>query len=295
VLGNTVAARTIVHADTGLAFTRQTLLRLGIVLYGLRVTVQDIAHVGMGGVLIDALVLGSTFAIACTVGVRWRSMDRQTAMLIGAGSAICGAAAVMATQPVVRARPGQVAVAVATVVLFGTVAVFLYPLLHELNRAWPLVGAGEAGFGVYAGSTIHEMAQVVAAAGMVGGSAADTAIIAKMVRVMMLGPFLIALSAWMTRDAAGVGASVLPLKVPLFPFAFIAVVLSNSLHRLPPSTTTLITEIDTALLAMAMAALGLSTRLSAIREAGIKPVVLAAILFGWLVVGGALINHLLGS
>ena len=143
-----------------------------MVLYGLRLTVQDIGHVGMVGVATDALVLGSTFGLACLIGIKWLRLDPKTAMLIGAGSSICGAAAVMAAEPVVKARAEQVTVAVATVVVFGTVAIFLYPALFELNQQWQLVPGGADGFGIYIGSTLHEVAQVVAAARSVGPHAA---------------------------------------------------------------------------------------------------------------------------
>ena len=296
LVGNTVYGRVAGRSAAGVNVAKQTLLRLGVVLYGLRLTAQDIGHVGIAGVMIDALVLGSTFGLACWIGTRWLGMDRKTAMLIGAGSSICGAAAVMATEPVLRARAEQVTVAVATVVVFGTVAIFLYPLLFDLNQQWPLIPGGANAFGIYAGSTIHEVAQVVAAARSVGANAADAAVIAKMVRVMMLAPFLILLSAWMNRggrtSAAEAAATPKPkMAVPWFAFAFVGVVLFNSLRLLSPQVLAATTEIDTVLLAMAMAALGLSTHLGAIRKAGFKPLLLALILFAWLVVGGALINR----
>ncbi len=295
LLGNTVYPRVAVFCGTGVGISKQNLLRLGVVLYGLRLTVQDIGHVGLAGVATDTLVLCSTFALACLVGIKWLGMDRKTVMLIGAGSSICGAAAVMATEPVVRARAEQVTVAVATVVVFGTLSIFLYPVLFELNQHWQFIPGGAEGFGIYAGSTIHEVAQVVAAARSVGTHAADTAVIAKMVRVMMLAPFLIMLSAWLARDEAKTDTAVTRTKaklaVPWFAFAFVCVVLFNSLQLLPAPVVSTVTEIDTVLLAMAMAALGLSTHVSSIRKAGIKPLLLALTLFVWLVVGGALINH----
>ena len=306
LVGNTIYPRFATASGPGVNFSKQTLLRLGVVLYGLRLTVQDVGQVGLAGVAIDALVLGSTFALACWVGTRWLGMDRKTVMLIGAGSSICGAAAVMAAEPVVKGRAEQVTVAVATVVIFGTLSIFLYPVLFELNQHFNIIGGGARGFGVYTGSTIHEVAQVVAAARSIGTEAADTAVIAKMVRVMMLAPFLIMLSAWLARDEARSSAKSgdasaaahtsgppqkAKLAIPGFAIGFVAVVLFNSLHLLPASVLPVITDIDTALLAMAMAALGLSTHLSAIRKAGFKPILLAMILFVWLVVGGALINH----
>ncbi len=301
LVGNTLYARIAAVSAPGVGIAKQDLLRLGVVLYGLRLTMQDIGHVGLAGVVIDALVMGSTFMLAWVAGTRWLGLDRRTAMLIGAGSSICGAAAVMATEPVVRARSEQVTVAVATVVVFGTLAIFLYPVLFELNRHWRLIPADAYRFGLYAGSTIHEVAQVVAAARSIAPAAADTAVIEKMVRVMMLAPFLLALSAWLARadarrpemPAADGGRHVAPAKVrvPGFALAFVGVVLVNSLHWLPPRWIALANGADTLLLATAMAALGLSTRIGAIRQAGAKPLALALLLFAWLVVGGALINR----
>jgi uncharacterized integral membrane protein (TIGR00698 family) len=294
VAGNLLPAPALVASAGGLNLAKQRLLRAGIVLYGLRLTFQDIGHVGLTGVAIDAAVLGSTFALACTLGPRVFRLDRTTSILIGAGSSICGAAAVLATEPVVRGRPEQVAVAVATVVGFGSVAIFLYPALYHLVAAlhpWPATS-----YGLWAGSTIHEVAQVVAAGHAVGDAAADTAVIAKMVRVMMLAPFLVALSAWAARSRpASSGQSRPPITIPWFAFGFVALAGLRSLDVLPPATLALADGLDLALLAVAMAALGLTTRLSAMKAAGLAPLALGATLFAWLVIGGAAINLGVGA
>ena len=125
VVGNTLYPPLAPSSAAGVGFSKHWLLRAGIVLYGLRLTFQDIGHVGVTGVLMDVLVVASTFGLACWLGVRVFKMEREAAMLIGAGSAICGAAAVMAAEPVVRGRAAQVTVAVSTVVVFGTLAMFL--------------------------------------------------------------------------------------------------------------------------------------------------------------------------
>jgi uncharacterized integral membrane protein (TIGR00698 family) len=299
LLGNSLYPRLGERAGPGVNFAKQRLLRAGIVLYGLRLTLQDIAAVGVGGVVIDAIMVGSTFLLACLVGERWLGLDRRAAMLIGIGSSICGAAAVMGAEPVVRARAEQVTVAIATVVGFGTVAIFLYPFLYALNAAHGVVPGGAHGFGLYIGSTVHEVAQVVAAAQSVGPEAAGAAVIAKMVRVMMLAPFLIGLSLWFARDparhAAGSAADAPTGKaaahVPWFAVGFVAVVVFNSLRLLPASVVAALTQFDTFLLAMAMSALGLTTRAAAIARAGPRPLLLALVLFGWLVVGGAAVNR----
>jgi len=284
---------------SGVAFSKQTLLRLGVVLYGLRLTMQDVGTVGVPGVLIDAAILTSTFTLSTFVGTRWLGMDRKDAMLIGAGSSICGAAAIMAAEPVVRARAEQVTVAVATVVLFGTVSIFLYPALFQLNSRWQLLPGGEGTFGIYIGSTVHEVAQVVATARSIGPHAADTAVIAKMVRVIMLAPFLIGLSVWLTRGVptaaedpgGGAQRSHTPLAIPWFALGFIIVVIVNSLRVVPASLRDLFLEIDSLLLAMAMAALGISTHFRVLRQAGARPLLLALFSFAWLVIAGGAINR----
>ncbi|OBV38847.1 YeiH family protein [Janthinobacterium psychrotolerans] len=292
ILGNTIYTRWAPACGAGVQFSRQALLRLGIVLYGFKLTFQDVGQVGLAGIAIDALVLVSTFALAMLLGIKVFRLDRDSAMLIGAGSSICGAAAVMATEPVLRARGEDVTVAVATVVVFGTLSIFLYPMLYQLNLGWHLLGTAPAAFGVYIGSTVHEVAQVVAAGKAIGQDAANAAVIAKMVRVMMLAPFLLTLSALLARGKnAHSGAARAGLAIPWFAFVFVAVVAFNSLGLLPAALVTAVNGLDTVLLAMAMAALGLTTHWSAIRRAGCKPLLLAGLLFCWLVAGGALINR----
>ncbi len=296
IVGNTVYPR-MPAAASGVVFSKQTLLRAGIVLYGLRLTFQDIAGVGVAGVVIDALVLSSTFALSWWAGTRIFGLERNTAMLIGAGSSICGAAAVMAAEPVVRGRAEQVSVAVSTVVAFGTLAIFLYPALYHLNMRYQLVPLNPGRYGVFAGSTIHEVAQVVAAGRAVSEAAANTAVITKMVRVMMLAPFLIALSVYLARrpgpglrDPARPSAGERSIRIPWFALGFVAVAALHSLVHLPRPIVAGAISIDTLLLSMAMAALGVATQASAIRTAGSKPLGLAALLFGWLILGGFAIN-----
>lgn len=298
LVGNTVYPRMGAWAGPGVTFAKNSLLRLGIILYGLRLTFQDIAHVGLGGVLIDAVVVCTTFGLACWLGTRVFGLDRKTAILIGAGSSICGAAAVLATEPVVRARAEQVAVAVATVVVFGTLAMFVYPSLYRLDLAHSLLQVSPTDYGLYAGSTIHEVAQVVAAGNAVSADAADTAVIAKMVRVMMLAPFLIVLSWWVTgsgADAAQAGSRRGRVAIPWFALGFVAVAGINSLAILPAPLVDVVLELDMALLAMAMGALGLTTHVSALRTAGVRPLALAAVLFAWLMGGGLTINAAVGA
>ena len=307
IAGNTFYPRLAGVSARGVAFSKQTLLRAGIILYGLRLTFQDIGRVGAVGVIVDAIVLSSTFALSCWAGTRLFGLNRRTAMLIGAGSSICGAAAVMATEPVVRGRAAEVSIAVSTVVAFGTLAIFIYPALYHLNDRLHWISITPFAYGIFTGSTVHEVAQVVAAGKAVAESTANTAVITKLVRVMMLAPFLVLLSAYLARNAeetagpmegaapAEAAAPTTPSRswrgvIPWFALGFIAVAGLNSMAVLPHSFVSAAIDVDTLILATAMAALGVSTQVSAIREAGIKPLGLAALLFGWLILGGFAIN-----
>jgi uncharacterized integral membrane protein (TIGR00698 family) len=284
VLGNTVFPRMAPFSGEGVDFARARLLRLGIILYGFRITFQEIGNIGWAGVLIDVLVIGATFTLAVQLGTRVFGLDRQTAMLIGAGSAICGAAAVMATEPVVRGQAHKVSVAVATVVIFGTLGMFVYPLLY------PYLQLSDTAYGVYAGSTIHEVAQVVVAGRAVSEAAASAAVIEKMLRVMMLAPFLVILSHRIAGGTQGDSAKR-RITVPWFAVLFIAAAGLNSLHVLPAAVVQAIQQLDTVLLAMAMAALGLRTHAGAVRQAGARPILLASVLFLFLMTGGYFINR----
>jgi uncharacterized integral membrane protein (TIGR00698 family) len=170
-------------------------------------------------------------------------------------------------------------------VIFGTLSMFLYPLLY------PHLGLSAQQYGIYAGSTIHEVAQVVVAGNSISESAASTAVIEKMLRVMMLAPFLLVLSATQPSCAAS-GAQGRKITIPWFAVLFIAVSALHSLQWVPPNIVSLLIQIDTALLAMAMAALGLRTHIGAVRQAGLKPLILASLLFVFLIVGGYGVNRL---
>ena len=290
LLGNLLPRQT--DACTGgISFSKKFLLRLGIVLYGFRLTLADFEAGGIAMVLIDSLVVLSTFFLAVQIGVRLLKLDRDTATLIGAGSSICGASAVLAAAGVIRATPAQTAVAISTVAVFGTAALLLYPLLSHLSLSGVLLPGGVRGYGVFIGSTVHEVAQVIAIASASGSDAADPAIVTKMGRVALLSPFLAALAFWRRRPAeeprgaTGHWSSALPW----FPFLFAAAVLVNSLAPVREARSA-IGWVDGMGLATAMVALGASTRLAAIRQAGPKPLLLAGCLFIWLVLAGALIN-----
>ena len=286
VVGNTVYPKIWQPCDGGVIFAKQHLLRLGIILYGFRLTFAQIADVGVSGILIDVLTLSSTFFIACFLGQKVFGLDKHTSWLIGAGSSICGAAAVLASEPVVKAEASKVTVAVATVVIFGTIAIFLYPAMYPLLAHWFTPET----YGIYMGSTMHELAQVVAAGHAVSPDAENAAVIAKMLRVMMLAPFLLFLAARVKQLTPAGNGEKSKITIPWFAIMFILVAVFNSFHLLPKAVVDMLVTLDTVLLAMAMAALGVTTHVSALKKAGAKPLLMALMLFVWLIVGGGAIN-----
>lgn len=281
VVGNTAIARFEDRLSAGIDLAKGRLLRIAIVLYGFRITFQAIAGVGWAGFLLDVAVVTIGLMIAVVVGCRLLGLDRQTALLIGAGSSFCGAAAVAAIEPVIKAPPHKVAIAVATVVMFGTIGMFLYPALY------PYLGLSEHGYGLFVGATIHEVAQVVAAGNAIGTTAGDAAVIEKMMRVMMLAPFLLLIGR---RERGAKTERRETSGIPWFAVLFVGVAGIHSTGWVPEALVDALTTADTVLLSMAMAALGLRTRLVAIRQAGMAPMILAATLWVFLLVGGFGLN-----
>ncbi len=290
--GHLAGDRVEQHSTAGLQFSRHYLLRAGIILYGLRISFDDLQSAGLNALLIDLVIVVGILATAAWVGIRWLRLDARTAVLIGAGSAICGAAAVLASAPTIRARQQAVPVAIATVVLFGSAAMLLYPWLFAQDWVQALFNNGAIAFGRLVGATTHEVAQVTAVAATLPADAAHTAVVTKLMRVMLLVPVLLVLSQLFGRDEAADDAPN-KLPIPWFALVFMLLPLVNSLELLPVQVLNLLHQLDQLCLAMAMAALGFATRLSAIRAAGWKPMALGALLFLLLLLGGTAMTLLL--
>lgn len=283
-VGNTIPPATLEWLHPGLRFCQQNLLRLGIILYGLRLTLRDLTNLGPRALVLDLTVISCVLFIGYWIGTRVLRLDQDTALLVSAGSGICGAAAVLATERVIETESHKVSVAVATVVVFGTAAMFLYPLLY------PLTGFTERQFGIYTGATVHEVAQVVAAGHAVSQVASDTAVITKMLRVLLLAPVLVIVSRF--RRTAGSGAAR-QIMFPWFVIWFAAVIVAQSFVKLPTAARAHLIDFDTLLLSSAMFALGVGTRWHKMKEAGARPLLLAAIIFAGLISGGWIMTRLL--
>lgn len=300
VAANTLPKHWLAPLAPGMQVARHHLLRLGVALYGLRLTFGAIAALGMAGVVVPLTMLVATLLFGTWVGSTFFGLSRREAILVSAGSAVCGAAAAIAVSSVVRTDDRQTAVAVATVVLFGTVGMLLYPWLYELaTQHWHLA-ISERSFGIFTGATLHEVAQVIAAGKMISDTTADAAVVAKMVRVLALGPLLLIMALWprggITGDAHHAGKGGAPRDwramlraVPWFALGFVAVMAINSAALVPQAWKPGLIALDNWMLACAMLAIGLHTRIGDLLRAGRKPLGLAAVLFVFLMVGGALL------
>lgn len=267
----------------GIQFCSKRVLRIGIILYGFRLTFQDVTAVGVPVICVDAIVVTVTILGGMLIG-RMLKMDRELTLLTSVGSGICGAAAVLGAESAIRTQPYKTAVAVSTVVIFGTIAMFVYPVLYR-NGVFDL---SPEEMGIFTGATVHEVAHVVGAGNAMGKAVSDPAIIVKMIRVMMLVPVLLVISYAMARAAVAGGGTKSGGKVsmPWFAILFLVVIGFNSFNLLPADVVGFINNFDTFLLTMAMTALGAETSIDKFRKAGFKPFLLALILFVWLIGGG---------
>lgn len=283
----------------GITFSGKKILRFAIVFYGFRITFQEIMDVGMSGFMVSLIMLATTFILGSYLGYKIFKMDKETSMLTASGASVCGAAAVLATEPVLKAEGHKTAVAVSMVVLFGTISMFLYPVLYAaiIEPATGFLHMTPQEFGIYVGGTIHEVAQVVAVPASIAGAPADmanSAVIVKMTRVIMIAPMLIVLGIYLSIAAkkSGSVAGGVKLVIPWFAVYFIGMAGFNSLHLVPTEIVSVINEIDTFLLTMAMTALGMGTIFSKFKGLGLAPLYTAGAMFLWLVIGGFIVTKL---
>ena len=270
----------------GVHFTARRMLRVAVAFYGLNISVQQIIEVGLPGIVASIAIVLSILTLGTLIGTRLLKLDRDTAMLTAAGSAICGAAAVLAFESTLKAQPHKSAVAVATVVLFGTLSMLLYPLLYQTG--W--IQLDTRAFGIFIGATVHEVAQVVGAASNIDAATTEIATIVKMTRVALLVPVLIVLGLWLqhsstTTSTASSGAKA-KLPIPWFAIGFLVLALINSTKLIPAPLLQMLRSLDIFVLTMAMTALGIETRFAQMRQAGPRVVALGVILFILLGFGG---------
>ncbi|MBW3084540.1 hypothetical protein KEM60_00728 [Austwickia sp. TVS 96-490-7B] len=256
--------------EPGLAFSGRRLLRIGVVLLGLGLSVRDIAALGYGvvAVAVTVVVVGiiGTVVVGSMLGVP--SMQR---LLIACGFSICGAAAVAAVAGVLPDEQEEdVATAIALVVVFGTMMIGVVPLVGAT------AGLTAQANGVWAGASIHEVAQVVAAAGVIGPAALKVAVVVKLTRVLLLAPVIMGIS-WSLRRGGATASGKRPPIMPLFVAGFLMAVLVRSMLPLPEWLLMSSRWAQTVLLSAAMFSLGAGVKVSRLRAVGGRPVLLGAL------------------
>lgn len=256
-------------AKAGVTFALRPILRLGIILLGLQLTAAQVVEVGANGLAIIAATLIATFAFTTWLG-RMMGVERKLTQLIAAGTSICGASAVIATNTVTEGSDEDVAYAVACVTIFGSLAMLSYPLLPGLLQL------DAHGFGLWAGASIHEIAQVVAAAFQDGTAAGEFGTIAKLSRVMLLAPVVISLGLLAARQGGSTSQPAKKAPIPWFVLGFIGLIAVNSVITIPAEAKGWTAGITTFLLSMSLAAMGLETDIAKLRAKGGRPLLLGA-------------------
>ncbi len=287
VLGN--SARLPAVTTAGVRFATTTLLRLGIVLLGARLAFGEIVETGGGAIVLVVIAITTALTFAVLVG-RWLDMPPRLAALIGVGTAICGNSAIVATAPVLEADEREVSYAVATITLFGTVAILVYPLIGLA------LDLSDPHFGYWAGAAVNDTSQVTATGFAYSQPAGEIATIVKLTRNTFIAPVLLVIAAWYARSGLADNSNrerpspvrAVARAVPLFVIGFIAAAIANSLGVIPEVAAEPIQETARFLILMALVAVGLSTNVGQLRALGARPLALGfttAILLSVVVLG----------
>jgi uncharacterized integral membrane protein (TIGR00698 family) len=280
--------------EAGIKFSLQRILRLGIILLGLRLSLQDVVGTGVSAILLILFCMLLALTLAYFLGSAMR-VPRRLAVLIGVGTAVCGNSAIIATAPVIEARDEDVSIAVATITFFGTLAVIFYPIIGYL------LGVSDPAFGMWAGTAILDTSQVVAAGAAFSARALDVATVVKLVRNTLIAPVILLIGILYARSqhrmSDGQAArSNLGKSLPWFVVGFMGMVLVRTVGVAagifpqdvahPGELTaaaaflTSMDNISKFAILMALSAIGLGTDMGAVRRTGVKPVALGFIVAG---------------
>lgn len=283
------------YAVRGVSFSSKKLLRLGIILLGMRLNIQSVMEAGPQVLAMSIIHIAFTIAVVYSLA-KWLKISDELGILTACGTAICGAAAVVAIAPQVKAKNEETAIAAAVVALLGTLFTLIYSFIY------PLLGLSAHRYGVLAGATLHEIAHVIAAAAPAGNTAEDIAVVVKLTRVAMLVPVSLLLGIWMNRKerrdnkararvqpnveeqpnaaarpnpAGGTMASLFSrwrsIQVPWFILGFVLMSGLNTWGVISERVAGMIVAAAYLLIAVAMAGLGLGVDLAVFRRLGIRP------------------------
>ncbi|MEX3746647.1 MULTISPECIES: YeiH family protein [Lysinibacillus] len=250
--------------QAGISFSSKKLLRLGIILLGMRLNLADIYHAGAGVFLIAFIDL--VFALVVVYGLtKVFHVEKKLGILTACGTAICGAAAVVAIAPQIKANEKETAVGAAIVALLGTIFTLVYTVLYSVFNLTPTE------YGIFAGGTLHEIAHVIAAASAGGNEAVDMAVIVKLTRVALLVPVAIIIGIFYQRMDKGQEKEGFSLSIiPWFILGFLAMSAINSLGIIPANVAQTFVNISYLLIGMSMAGLGLNVEIKTFKQLGVK-------------------------
>ncbi|MBC9784560.1 YeiH family putative sulfate export transporter [Heliobacterium chlorum] len=262
-----ISESVVTPLSPGISFSAKYVLRAGIILMGVRLNIGDIVAAGWKTIVLDVLVILFAISVIHYLGRKMALASKLTS-LIAAGTGVCGAAAIGAVGPVIKAKDEEVALSVAIIALLGTLFTVIYTALL------PILNWSPHEYGLFAGSTLHEIAHVVAASAPGGPVSSDTALLVKLGRVVLLAPVVMFMD-WLYNKRTQNSSLANPGKrvIPWFVFGFLGMALLNTYHVFSADMAQKIISTSVFLLAMAMAGMGLNVHIGDIRRVGLKPMV----------------------
>lgn len=272
----------------GITFSTQKLLKVAIIILGLQLSIAQLLAIGWNGLLIIFLTLSSTFLFSLLVG-KWLGIDTKLTRLIAAGTSICGASAIMATNSVIKAKDEYVAYAITIVSIFGFLSMLLFPLVGNYLQLAP------ATFGFWSGASIHDTAQVIGTSFQAGEESSQVAIVSKLSRVLFLIPVILMLSLASGKNTTTTeGTTKHRSYMPWFVLGFIGLVIINSIVTIDPTVKNSIKLGNKFLLTIALAAMGLQIHFTKIKASGCRPLILGAMAWIYISSIGLILTKTMG-
>ena len=276
VIGVVIASlrRPAARLVPGITYAGKFILQLAVVLLGVQLSLMSILSVGLRSLPVMLSSLCACLAAAWLLG-RLLGVERDLNILLGVGTGICGASAIAAVSPVIKARNESISYAISTVFLFNVLAVLTFPALGHL------LGMSPQGFGLFAGTAVNDTSSVVAAASVFGSAALGYAVVVKLVRTLMIIPISMSLAVIESRRANNRDPFTLRKLAKLVPWFLVGFLLMASVRTtgmISEGVTDVLTRVSVFFVATALAGIGLSTDLRAIRATGLRPLLLGGLL-----------------
>lgn len=255
--------------ESGISYTSKKLLQYSIILLGFDINLFNVFRVGSQTIVLMIFTLTVAFLTAFFAG-KLLKVDKNTNILIGVGTAICGGSAIAATAPVIHADDEDVARSISTIFLFNVIAAFLFPFLGHLLHMT------DYHFGLWTGTAVNDTSSVVAAGYTFSNAAGNLAVIVKLTRTLMIVPITLVLAFYISRRETHISESSYKLSkiFPWFVLGFVAASIISTFLPIPAEAGRLLVQIGKFVIVMAMAAIGLNTNIVKLVKNGWKPILL---------------------